>query len=363
MQHIYTQFRLEGTPILCSPFGGGHINRTYLLVTNAPRLYILQSMNSSIFKDIPGLMANVAAVCDHLHGKVSDPRCAMTLIPTATGATYLAQPDETAPGGTSYWRVFDYVPGGVCLDLPESAEDLRQTGVAFGVFQNQLADFPAATLTETIPRFHDTPDRFRLLREAIRENRAGRLQQVQQEVDAILAHEAEGGFLMGLLAEGRLPLRVTHNDTKLNNVMLDAVTRQPLCVMDLDTVMPGLAANDFGDAIRTGAATAAEDETDLSRVGMSLEMYRAFTEGFLGACGRSLTPLEAETLPWGAKLMTLENAVRFLTDHLNGDVYFQIHRENHNLDRCRAQLALVRDMERQWDDMCRVVQEVMAGLQ
>jgi len=362
MQHIYSQFRIEGTPILCSPFGGGHINRTYLLVTNAPRLYILQSMNSSIFKDIPGLMANVMAVCAHLQGKVEDPRGAMRIIPTVEGASYLALPDKTAPDSTAWWRMFDYIPGGVCLDLPESAEDLRQTGVAFGAFQNQLADFPAETLTETIPHFHDTPDRYRQLREAIREDRAGRLHLVQAEVEKLLAYEADGGYLMGLLAEGRLPLRVTHNDTKLNNVMLDAATRTPLCVMDLDTVMPGLAANDFGDAIRTGAATAAEDETDLSRVGMSLEMYRAFTEGFLGACGHSLTPLEIETLPWGAKLMTLENAVRFMTDHLNGDVYFQIHRENHNLDRCRAQLALVADMERQWDGMCRVVQEVMKTL-
>jgi len=153
---------------------------------------------------------------------------------------------------------------------------------------------------------------------------------------------------------------VTHNDTKLNNVMLDEATRTPLCVMDLDTVMPGLTANDFGDAIRTGASTAAEDETDLSKVGMSLDMYRAFTRGFLSACGRSLTPLEIKTLPWGAKLMTLENAVRFMADHLNGDVYFHIAREGHNLDRCRAQLALVADMERKWDDMNRIIAECMA---
>ena len=153
---------------------------------------------------------------------------------------------------------------------------------------------------------------------------------------------------------------MTHNDTKLNNVMLDAATRTPLCVMDLDTVMPGLVANDFGDAIRTGASTAAEDETDLSRIGIDLDMYRAFCRGFLSACGKSLTALEIETLPWGAKMMTLENAVRFMADHLNGDVYFHISREGHNLDRCRAQLALVRDMERKWEDMHRIIREVLA---
>ena len=362
MLSICSHFRLEGTPILCSPFGGGHINRTYLVVTNAPRLYILQCVNGAVFKDAPGLMGNIAAVCAHLQRKVTDPRHAMNLVPTLEGDDYILLPDDEINGSPVCWRVFDYVPGGVCLDLPESPEDLRQTGAAFGMFQNQLADFPAHTLVESIPHFHDTPDRFRQLHQAINEDRSGRLQQVQSEAEALLRYEEDGHYLADLLSGGRLPLRVTHNDTKLNNVMLDEKTRTPLCVMDLDTVMPGLIAHDFGDAIRTGACTAAEDEQDLTKVGMSMPMYRAFTEGFLGACGRSLTPLEVESLPWGAKLMTLECAVRFMTDHLNGDIYFRVHRENHNLDRCRTQLALLRDMERQWDDMFRVVREVMASL-
>lgn len=354
MKSIYQHFQLDGLPISCTPFGGGHINHTFLVVTNRPHLYILQDMNSSIFQDIPGVMENVAAVCEHLRRKDSDPRHSMRLIPLKEGGLFLA----TADG--HYWRMFDYVLGGVCLDLPETADDLYQTGVAFGMFQNQLADFPAETLHETIPQFHDTPNRFRQLREAIAADQAGRLHQVQPEIDALLAHEEEAGYMVGLCQEGKLPLRVTHNDTKLNNVMLDEATRTPLCVMDLDTVMPGLAANDFGDAIRTGASTAAEDETDLSRVGMSLEMYRAFASGFLSACGKSLTPLEVETLPWGAKLMTLENAVRFMADYLNGDVYFHISRPEHNLDRCRAQLALVADMERKWADMHRIIRDIMA---
>lgn len=353
MKHIYQQFKVDGQPICCAPFGNGHINRTFLVVTNRARLYILQDMNSAIFKDIAGVMENVAAVCAHLRRKDGDPRHSMTLVPTLNGRTYLEADGR-------FWRMFDYVTGGVCLDLPETEEDLFQCGAAFGAFQNQLADFPAETLHETIPQFHDTPNRFRQLRQAMEENRSGRLHEVQAEVEALLAYEAEAQYMVGLCCEGKLPLRVTHNDTKLNNVMLDAETRTPLCVMDLDTVMPGLIANDFGDAIRTGASTAAEDETDLSKVSMSLNMYAAFCRGFLGACGKSLTPLEIETLPWGAKMMTLENAVRFMADHLNGDVYFHIAREGHNLDRCRAQLTLVQDMERKWEDMHRIIREVMA---
>lgn len=351
MNTICRKFQLDGLPICCTPFGGGHINHTYLVATNQSRLYILQEMNRSIFKDIEGMMANIVAVCDHLRRKESDPRRVLTLVPTLDGRAYF----DTEDGRS--WRMFEYVVGGVCLDLPETTDDLFQTGVAFGVFQNQLADFPAETLTETIPQFHDTPNRFRQLHAAMEADPAGRLHQVQAEVDALLAREAEAGFMTGLCAEGKLPLRVTHNDTKLNNIMLDAQTRTPLCVMDLDTVMPGLVANDFGEAIRTGASTAAEDETDLCRIHLSLDMYAAFCRGFLGECGRSLTPLEVETLPWGPRLMALENAVRFLTDHLNGDVYFHIAREGHNLDRCRAQLALVADMERHWDEMNRIVKD------
>ena len=360
MKQICQQFRLEGTPILCTPFGNGHINRTWLVVTNASRLYVLQRINNAVFRDVPVLMKNVSEVCRYLRWKNRDPRGAMEIIPTVDSADCLSVPDADAPDGLAYYRMLTYVTGGVCLDLPESAEDLYQAGRAFGAFQRQLADFPAALLVETIPHFHDTPDRFRQLHEAIEEDRAGRRAQVEPEIAALLSREGDGRFLMDLLHAERLPLRVTHNDTKLNNVMLDEKTHQPLCVLDLDTVMPGLVANDFGDAIRTGAATAAEDEPSVGLMGLSLPMYSAFTEGFLSECGDSLTPLEIETLPWGARLMTLEVAVRFLTDHLNGDVYFAVHREGHNLDRCRAQLALLTDMERNWETMCRIVQECAA---
>ena len=227
--------------------------------------------------------------------------------------------------------------------------------MAFGTFQNQLADFPAETLSETIPRFHDTPNRYTLLREAINADRMGRVKDVQYEIGFYLFHEAEAGVLMDMSRRGELPLRVTHNDTKLNNVMLDKRLRTPLCVIDLDTVMPGLVANDFGDGIRFGASTAAEDERDLSKVTMSLELFEAYAGGFLGACGKRLNQGEIETLPMGAKLMTLECGVRFLTDYLNGDVYFHITRPEQNLDRARTQMTLVKDMETKWDRMQRII--------
>ena len=349
MKEIYSQFRLDGRVISCTRTGGGHINNTYLLVTARPHLYILQWLNGQIFKDVKGLMGNVIAVTEHLHRQSDDPRCALTLVPTVTGEPYLL----TAEGDC--WRVYEYILDSVCLSAAETTEDLRQSGVAFGMFQNQLADFPANTLAETIPHFHDTPDRFRIFREAIQEDRAGRLASVQDEVERILSREKEAGALHELLRRGEIPLRVTHNDTKLTNVMLDETTRKPLCVIDLDTVMPGLAAHDYGDAIRFGASTAAEDETDLSKVEMSLPLYEAFTEGFLSACGSRLNAREIETLPLGAKLMTLEVAVRFLTDYLNGDIYFATSRPNQNLDRARTQLKLVEDMEKKWDEMNAVI--------
>ena len=256
MEHIYRQFALDGLPISCARYGSGHINETYLLVTSRPHLYILQKINSYVFHNAAGLMDNIIAVTGALRRQDSDPRHVLTLVPTLDGRPYL-----TAGEGET-WRLYEFVTDSLCLDKPESVDDLKQSGVAFGMFQNQLADFPARTLTETIPHFHDTPARYEQLKQAMRENRAGRLNEVRAELDFYLAREQEAAALMDLCRAGKLPLRVTHNDTKLNNVMLDRFTRAPLCVIDLDTVMPGLAANDFGDSIRFGASTAAEDEKD-----------------------------------------------------------------------------------------------------
>lgn len=345
MKAVIEQFALEGSPVSCERYGNGHINETYLLLTDKPHAYILQKLNRHVFEDREALMRNVIAVTSFLRKQDSDPCHVLTLVPTRGGELYhLASDGEL-------WRLYEFVTDSLCLDKPETMEDLRQSGVAFGRFQNQLADFPAATLHETIRRFHDTPFRYEQLKQAIERDSFGRAATVRREIDLYLSHEAEADALMSLCRSGELPLRVTHNDTKLNNVMLDAATRTPLCVIDLDTIMPGLAANDFGDSIRFGASTAAEDEQDLSKVEMSLPLFEAYTEGFLSECGGRLTRREIETLPLGAKLMTLECGVRFLTDYLNGDVYFHIAREGHNVDRARTQITLVADMEKKWERM------------
>ena len=352
MLEILNQFLLSGRAISCEPYGNGHINRTYLVITDAGRRYILQRINDAIFRDVEGLMRNIALVTDYLRAHGQTGRNALSLVSTKDGARYLHSLD----GG--FYRVYEFIEDSVCLERAENEEDFRQSGVAFGEFQRQLADFPAHTLTETIPHFHDTRDRYRLFREALAADAFQRAQEVQPEIAFVLSREAMAGSMLSMLESGALPLRVTHNDTKLNNVMLDAATRKPLCVIDLDTVMPGLAGNDFGDSIRFGASTAPEDEQDLSRVEMSLSLYRAYADGFLSACGNSLQPAELETLPLGAMLMTLECGVRFLTDYLQGDTYFRIHRAKHNLDRCRTQFHLVADMERKQDAMLNIVMEL-----
>ena len=345
---VLAAFRLDSKVVSCERYGCGHINVTYLVVTESGRRYILQKVNNHIFKDVDGLMENIIAVTAHLRQQISDPRRVLTLVPTVDDALYLHHEDG------SYWRVYDFVEGSICLQAPESSDDFYQSAVAFGDFQQQLKDFPAHTLHEVIVNFHNTADRYRIFREVLAKDPMGRAASVKEEIEFALAREAEAATLVNLLAKGKLPLRVTHNDTKLNNVMLDDTTRKPLCVIDLDTVMPGLAAYDFGDSIRFGAATAAEDEKDLSKMEMSLELFRTYTEGFLSACP-GLTDLERETLPMGAKLMTLECGVRFLTDYLDGDHYFAVHREGQNLDRCRTQFKLVADMESKWSKMAEIV--------
>jgi Ser/Thr protein kinase RdoA (MazF antagonist) len=296
-------------------------------------------------------MQNIISVTQFLKEKTDDPRGVLTLVPTTDDHFFLTHEDG------SYWRLYDFVEDAVCLQAPETPEDFYQSALAFGNFQQMLTDFPAETLSETIPMFHNTANRFKLFREKLAEDPMGRAASVKEEIEFALAHEAEASTLVDLQASGQLPTRVTHNDTKLNNVMLDATTKKALCVIDLDTIMPGLSLYDFGDSIRFGAATAAEDETDLSKVEMSLDLFRTYATGFLSACP-GLTDLEKKLMPLGAKMMTLECGVRFLTDYLDGDHYFKVHRENHNLDRCRTQFKLVADMEKKWAEMAAVIEEV-----
>ena len=352
MLDIISRFRLEGTPIGCIDFGSGHINKTYLVVTNQPHLYVLQNVNTRTFPDADGLMRNVILVTQHIRKKVPDPRQVLQLVPTDDNRFYILEENN------QLWRMYEYVTGSICLDQAESAEDFRQAGKAFGIFQRQMADFPAENLTEVIPGFHDTPKRYEAFHQAVERDKKNRAAEVRDEIDFFLEREASAGELVRLLQGSELPLRVTHNDTKLNNVMLDEASREPLCIVDLDTVMPGLAAYDFGDAIRYGASEAAEDERDLRKVRMSLDLYRAFAEGFVGVSRDSLTALERETLPEGARLMTLECGMRFLTDYLQGDTYFHIARPEHNLDRARTQLTLVRDMESKWAQMKDIIRNI-----
>jgi Ser/Thr protein kinase RdoA (MazF antagonist) len=348
MEQVLDLFRLNGRPVSCDPYGEGHINLTFLAVTDTGKRYILQRLSRAAFHDIPGLMGNVAAVTEFLAARSPDPRSSLHLIPTLDGRSFCRDSEG------EFWRVYDFVEDSLCLQTPETPEDFYQSAVAFGQFQCRLRDFLAETLCETIPNFHNTPDRYRKFHLAVDADAAGRLSSVLPEIRFLLEREEKAGTLQRLREGGELPVRVTHNDTKLNNVMLDAVTRKALCVIDLDTVMPGLVAYDFGDSIRFGASTAPEDEKDLSRVEMSLDLYETYARGFIPACG-GLTAAELESLPLGAWTMTLENGLRFLTDYLEGDHYYHITRPEHNLDRCRTQLKLVSDMEQKWDPMTAII--------
>ena len=340
-------FPLEGAPFSIERYGCGHINTTYLVVTTTGRRYILQRISDAF--DVDALMSNIEAVTAFTAAHAEDPRGAMKLVHDLAGGSYYH--DETGN-----YRMYDFVEDSICLQAAERPEDFYESAVAFGSFQHLMAQFPAETLSEPIPNFHNTIDRYRIFHETLEKNPCDRAKDAQSEIDFALAREEEAGTLQRMRESGELPLRVTHNDTKLNNVMLDAQTRKALCVIDLDTVMPGLSVYDFGDSIRFGAATAAEDETDLDKMTIDLELFRIYTRGFLKACP-DLTDKEIEMFPMGAKTMTLECGVRFLTDYLDGDHYFAVHREAHNLIRCRTQFKLVAEMEKHWEEMVQIVKE------
>lgn len=345
-------FCIEGSPVSAVEFGGGHINLTCKVTTDSGKSYILQRINRYVFTNPKAVMENVGAVTEYLRTRVSNQSEILHFVLSDAGTYYYV--DE----GGEYWRCYEFADG-LCLDLPETDKDFYESAIAFGRFQEMLRDFPAETLHETIPLFHNTANRYRQLRAAIEADRVGRVDGVKDELDFLLAREHEGETICRLLDNGELPLRVTHNDTKLNNVLLDPETREALCVLDLDTVMPGSSLYDYGDSIRFGAATAPEDEKGLSKMGVNLHLFRVYTAGYLTACP-SLTAKERELLPLGAKIMTLELAVRFLADYLDGDRYFKTDYPEHNLIRARAQMKLVADMESKWDEMQRIVAEETA---
>ena len=358
LSEALTGFDFGGQIVGAVRYGKGHINDTFCVYTQDEAgdcvRFILQRINTNTFTDPDGLMENIVGVTDYLRGIIEKnggdtARETMTVQRTKEGKNYY----RDSQGGC--WRVYPFVEGTVCLQAVEDPEQFYQSAVAFGNFQRLLAGYDASTLHETIAKFHDTRNRFANFKKALEADACGRAKGVQPEIDFVLAREKDCAVLMDQLEAGKLPLRVTHNDTKLNNILMDKKTGTGICVIDLDTVMPGLALNDFGDSIRFGANHCAEDEKDLSKVNFDLDLFEIYTKGFLEAAGDALTAAEKENLPWGAKLMTLECGIRFLTDYLEGDHYFRVHREGQNLDRCRTQFKLVSDMEANWDKMSAIV--------
>lgn len=347
---IAGHFPIEGKVTKISQIKSGHINETFLVTTDAGSRYILQWINQYVFPNVDALMNNMAAISAFLRQQEEGKMAMISYIDTTDGKTYY----DDGQGGA--WRIYRFVDNSICLQRAETAADFYQSARGFGGFQYALRDFPAEQLVETIPNFHNTVDRYAKFRAAIAEDACGRLKEVEKEVTFALEREQLACALHHLREQGELPIRATHNDTKINNVLLDKDSRETLCVIDLDTVMPGLSAYDFGDAIRFGASTAAEDETNLKKVRLNLEYFRAFTRGFLEACP-SLTEAEVNALAQGAYTMTIECGIRFLTDYLMGDKYFSIDREKHNLDRCRTQFRLIWDMEQKWEQMENIVQE------
>ena len=335
-------------------YGNGHINDTYI-ADSEPR-YILQRINHAIFKKPDEVMSNILGVTEFLRGKITaaggDPdRETLTVIKTKDGESYYKTEDG------NYFRMYKYIENSVGYEMVENPEQFYEAAKAFGKFQRMLSDYPVEKLYDTIPLFHDTRKRFADFKKAVDDNIAGRKALVEKEIAFVLAREADASVVVDAIADGRVPLRVTHNDTKLNNVLLDATNGKGVCVIDLDTVMPGSLLYDYGDALRFGASTGAEDEVDLDKISFDLELFEAFTKGFLEEAGGDLTPTEIELLPFSAKLLTYECGMRFLGDYLNGDTYFKIHRENHNLDRARTQFKLVADIETKMDAMKKIVKK------
>jgi Ser/Thr protein kinase RdoA (MazF antagonist) len=353
LRGIAAQFQFQGGASGFAPWGNGHINDTWLVTcqtTDGRLRYVLQRVNRKVFRSPAAVMRNIERVTTHLAAQLAGvPDCerrALSLIPTRDGRNW----HEDAEGET--WRAFHFIENARSYETATSPEQALQAAQAFGRFQQQLASLPAPRLHETIPDFHHTPKRFAALEQAIAADAKGRAKTARAEIEFALAHRS----IIGVLLEANLPERITHNDTKFNNVLLDDATGESLCVVDLDTVMPGLALYDFGDMVRTTTSPAAEDERDLSKVAMQFPMFEGLVRGYLSAAGEFLTTAEKEFLTFSGKLITFETGTRFLTDYLNGDTYFKVHREGHNLDRCRTQFRLVESIEREEEKMNRLVE-------
>lgn len=361
-KEIVPKFAIEGTLTEAVPYGSGHINDTVRLTcaleNGGQKRYILQRMNDGIFKNPVELMENVMNVTSFLRKKIvergGDPeRETLNVIRTVDGDNFLKDEDG------DFWRMYIFIENATSFDMVRTPEDFYNSAVSFGNFQLLLQDYPAATLHETIPNFHNTVSRFADFKKAVEEDVCGRAKEVQDEIRFVMEREADTHVICDALANGEIPLRVTHNDTKLNNIMIDNETGKGICVIDLDTVMPGSALYDYGDSIRFGASTGAEDEKNLELINCDMGLFEIYTKGYVEGCGGSLTEKEIRMLPMGARLMTMECGMRFLADYLQGDVYFKIHRPEHNLDRARTQFKLVADMEKKWDEMVGIVEKYL----
>ncbi len=355
VRSVARHFQIYGGFLSAEPYGSGHINDTYCVVFDQGGVrvrYVLQRINHNIFKNPVALMENIQRVTTHLGkksaGHSDQSRRVLTLIPTRDGLAY----HRDAEG--NIWRAYIFIEQARTFDAVESAAQAYKAAQAFGQFQKLLADLPAPRLHDTIPDFHHTPKRFAALEQAIQADTANRARLAKPEIEFALRHQA----ICSVLLEANLPERVTHNDTKFNNVMLDDATGEGICVIDLDTVMPGLALYDFGDMVRTTTSPAKEDERDLSRVKMQFPMFEALARGYLSSAAEFLTTAEKKLLPFSGKLITFEIGLRFLTDFLAGDVYFKVHRDGHNLDRCRTQLKLVESITQQEEQMNQLVESL-----
>ncbi len=341
-------FAIEGEVVSAEPYGEGHINKTLLAVVTTKRRYILQQMNTSIFPDSDGLMKNICAVTEHLRARDIE---TLEVIPTKDGKPYYK--------GEQCFRMYAFIENTVTYQKVTDATVFRNSGKAFGEFQNYLAEFDASVLTEVIPNFHDTPKRFQNFLKALEKDAFDRAKDCQEEIEFVLKNKDTYGKVIEGLADGSIPLRVTHNDTKFNNILMDAETNEARAVIDLDTIMPGSMLYDFGDSIRFGASTAAEDEKDLEKVHFDIDLFKAYAEGYCNAVKNSITKKEAELLPYGAYLMTVECGMRFLTDYLSGDTYFATKYAGHNLVRCRTQLKLAAEMQAAFPVMNEIIAEIL----
>ncbi len=357
---VLSAYEFPATLMGAVRYGQGHINDTFCVICQPQEgdaiRYILQGLSSAAFPHPEELMENFIGITSYLREQIiaqgGDPlRETLSLVNTRDG-----KPFYTDSNG-KVWRLTPFIENTDCFQSA-TPELFEASARAFGRFQYMLQGYPAETLHESIVNFHNTEDRFAKFLAALEADKLGRAKDVQPEIQFVLDRKADCSVALTALREGKLPLRVTHNDTKLNNVLIDEETQEGICIIDLDTTMPGLSIYDFGDSIRFGANHSAEDEKDLSKVNFDIELYRIYTRGFLEGAAGGLTEAELEYLPWGAKLMTLECGIRFLTDYLDGDNYFHIRYADQNLDRTRTQFKLVSDMEQQWDEMHKIVREI-----